>query len=253
MKICIYSIKEYFKIKQNILEFSIFIAYVIGCLSEYKFFIYQDFDLSTIQHINILFRLLTLLSLSPLLRVILKIRILDKIIRNILFSIQLLKNIFLVFFIILVLYGFMGFLFYSNLNGFPLNRNLNFTTLYSSMQALFKVLSGDTWSPFFFQSLKLEEEGHRYGEYVSPVFYISFMIITRIIIINIHQSVIITQIEEYYINANNIINFYKDNIGQFKISWNKLSRLNQVQKDDYIQNIQIIQFLKILGLPLGCS
>lgn len=121
------------------------------------------------------------------------------------------------------------------------------------MLVLFKMVSGDTWSPIYFEALEVQcfQETFSCGAYVTPVFFISLMIITRVILINIITSIIITQIESYFDAQNNIINFYKDNLRSFKDNWNELANLERTENEYYIPNMKLCKFLKMLGSPLG--
>jgi hypothetical protein len=124
--------------------------YIIGSLAEYKFFFYPDYDLNTHKKINILFRCLSVFGLLPLLRMFQRLKTLDKILRNIYFSFELLKNLLITFFITLFLYAIIGNIVFFYLNETPVNKMMNFTTLENSMVILFKVYSYDTWPEVYF-------------------------------------------------------------------------------------------------------
>lgn len=124
--------------------------YIIGSLAEYKFFFYPDYDLNTHNKINILFRCLSVFGLLPLLRMFQRLKTLDKILRNIYFSFELLKNLLITFFITLFFYAIIGNIVFFYLNETPVNKMMNFTTLENSMVILFKVYSYDTWPEVYF-------------------------------------------------------------------------------------------------------
>ena len=124
--------------------------YIIVSLAEYKFFFYPDYDLNTHKKINILFRCLSVFGLLPLLRMFQRLKTLDKILRNIYFSFELLKNLLITFFITLFLYAIIGNIVFFYLNETPVNKMMNFTTLENSMVILFKVYSYDTWPEVYF-------------------------------------------------------------------------------------------------------
>jgi hypothetical protein len=150
IKLLLYGFRQNLILSQYRLQFIITILYIIGSLSEYKFFLYPDYDLNTHNRINILFRSLSVLGLLPLLRMVERLKTLDKILRNIYFSIELLKNLLITFFITLYFYSIIGNIVFFYLSEAPVNKQMNFITLENSMVILFKVYSYDTWPEVYF-------------------------------------------------------------------------------------------------------
>ncbi len=101
---------------------------------------------------------------------------------------------------------------------------------------LFKVLSCDNWFALYTQCRGLKIAEYPVGKVLAPLYFFSFMTITRIIIINIHQSILIAQIEEYFNTDSNIINFYKDNVRLFKDTWIRVAYKQMSESVDYLNN-----------------
>lgn len=83
---------------------------------------------------------------------------------------------------------------------------------------------------------------------MSYFFFISFMIVSNYLLMNVFLMVLLKQFEQYYINPLDPIHFFKNNIDNFKKIWSKFS---YDKKKQTLPMKQLLNFFKGLGPPLG--
>ncbi len=110
LKLYVYGICQYFGYPKFRFQIAFFILMATGVMADHSFF----------QHcepysFNMYFRVISLLQLLPLLRLLMKLRELDKIARNIWFSVKLMQNIIMVLVMVIVFYGSLGSIFFEEL------------------------------------------------------------------------------------------------------------------------------------------
>lgn len=83
---------------------------------------------------------------------------------------------------------------------------------------------------------------------ISIIFFVSFMIFTHIILLNLLALVLITEFESFQ-NPFNPELIFLNNVEAFKKAWSKFSE--QTHNSACISHSKLIEFFRFLGMPLG--
>ena len=83
---------------------------------------------------------------------------------------------------------------------------------------------------------------------MSYFYFISFMVLSNYLLMNVFLMILLKQFEQYYINPLDPIQFFKQNIEHFKKVWLTYSYENH-KKTINMKNI--MDFFRHLGPPLG--
>lgn len=82
----------------------------------------------------------------------------------------------------------------------------------------------------------------------SPIYFISFVVLCTLVVLNLFILVILQQFETYYLPENNLLNKFKEELETFNSIWTKHSR---EYKGDMINSESANRVLKELASPLG--
>ena len=83
---------------------------------------------------------------------------------------------------------------------------------------------------------------------MSYFYFISFMIVSNYLLMNVFLMVLLKQFEQYYNNPLDPLQFFKKNIDHFKDVWSKFSYESRKKT---IHSKKLLDFFRNLGFPLG--
>jgi hypothetical protein len=166
------------------------------------------------------------------------------------FGAPALLNITLVLFIMLYIFAMLGMTLFGGIlwsDGASISKHANFDTVWMSLQTVFRLATGDSWSGFYLDAEAAAEEG-RYRDYVVPVdsryvhaYIVIFMFVSLILV-----SVFIAVILEYYaIQSALVISEVEVNI--FAQKWAKYDPSNTA----YLPVWRLGELMVELGPPLS--
>lgn len=82
---------------------------------------------------------------------------------------------------------------------------------------------------------------------MSYFYFISFMIISNYLLMNVFLMILLKQFEQYYLNPLDPIHFFKKHLNNFKNVWSKFTSYNKKK----MKLRKLAEFFRVLGPPLG--
>ena len=153
------------------------------------------------------------------------------------FSLPMTFNIMSLLLIVLYIYTIFGCEFF---NEFRVDDYINFKDFNYAIMTLFKISTADDWENIMFNLMEINKFAFLY--------FISFYVIISFIMINLFVLILIEQFEEYHLNPNNPLNYFYNDLENFRKIWKKYS---SEYKGIKIQHCNLINFFKELDKPLG--
>ncbi len=112
------------------------------------------------------------------------------------------------------------FLFRRITEGTIISDQFNFSNFGMSLLIIIRISTGEDWNFIMKDTMKTEEDGcipdKTCGLSYSPIFFIPLMMLCTFIMLNLFILVIIQQFETYYLDSDNVISKFKDDLEKFK-------------------------------------
>mmetsp|Transcript_9959 Transcript_9959/g.9849 ORF Transcript_9959/g.9849 Transcript_9959/m.9849 type:complete len:437 (+) Transcript_9959:611-1921(+) len=157
-----------------------------------------------------------------------------------------------VFALLLLVYFIFSILAYSLFNevteGAIIDEYINFKNFGNSMMTLISLSTGEDWN-YVMQDCSYTDEdgcipGKTCGSSYSIIFFIMFETMQGFIMLNLFILVTIQQFEKYYLQSNNVLQKFKDNLVLFKDMWTYFTIDNKCEK---IGGNKVVRFFFELG------
>ena len=265
LKIMAFGIKQYFTNATNLFEFVLGICYIIDTVIDYT--LLEEYDMASMDlRTMILIRISRIFRLMPLLRLVQYLQGVYKIFKTLSNAFSLLATLLLLFLLTYFIYTIIGCFFFKKVVvGITINDTINFKNMFYAMITLFKCTTADDWSYLIFDTSKTEPDcipGLNCGSSKNSFFmnnlifclewaylyFISFMVISNFILLNMFVLAILQQFEIYHKNPSNPMLLISSHIEDVRKTWMEYC-LNKKQKK--LKSEDLLYFLKLLDIPLG--
>ncbi|CAI2366067.1 unnamed protein product [Moneuplotes crassus] len=197
-------------------------------------------------------RVLRILRVSRLLRLINRYKGLQTLIQTITFSISSLFNVFALLLLVFFIYAILGVFIFSDITeGEIISEYKNFKNFHQAMLILLMILTGEDWNKIMYDLSRTKPDcipEKTCGTPIAPLYFISFIMICMLVLLNLFILVILQQFDEYYLPKDNVIDKFKKDLDTFKLNWTKFSR------DDFgikIKDHFLVEFFYSMPFPLG--
>lgn len=163
-------------------------------------------------------------------------------------------NVFALLLLIYFIFSILGSALFQDITKGDqiINEYFNFSNFGYSMILLIRMSTGEDWNCVMQDTMKTEADGCikgiNCGSAYSPLFFIPYMMICTFIMLNLFVLVIIQQFEIYYLDADNVISRFKDEIEKFKVTWTHFTRDHNCLK---IKDTRLVAFMAHMENPLG--
>ena len=194
-------------------------------------------------------RLFRVLRVVRVLRVMKSVR---RLLETLLFCLPALSNIGAFMFMLIFMYAVLGMNFFGGVkHGEYLNRHANFENVLSSMEVLFRVTTGENWNGIMHDLMIGPEDGcveypkSNCGTPLAILYFISFLLITAFIMLNLLIAVILESFLTTMAMDNSALKM--GDLNHFREVWAEFDPSGQ----RVIPTCYLVQLLKKLGPPLG--
>lgn len=198
-------------------------------------------------------RILRVLRISRLFRLLNKYKGLQALIQTIQFSLPALFNVFALLMLIYFIFSILAtFLFRTITEGNIIDDHNNFSNFGMSMLLLIRMSTGEDWNSVMQDTMRTEDDGcfpnKTCGISYAPLFFFPYMMLCTFIMLNLFILVIIQQFETYYLDEDNVISRFKEDIEMFKVTWTHFTKdLNCLK----IKDTRLVAFMAQMEPPLG--
>lgn len=141
-----------------------------------------------------------------------------KIFKTLIFSLPSLLNVLVLLFLIYFIFAVLAVFLFKN---YPVENKayqtayFNFNTFHNALLTLFVLSTGEDWPTYMYQYGKSGTDA-----LIAQAFFLVFIFLTTIVMINVFQLVVMQQFEEYYFNTDNAVNSFDEMEDNFKTTWN---------------------------------
>jgi len=247
-KILAFGPRTYFLNSSYLFEFFLAICYILDTISENFYFQNQYFDPET----ESLIRMSRIFRLMPILRLLQYLKGVYKIFRTLCMAFSLLINLFLLLLLIFFIYAIIGCFFFKQVtNGITISGDVNFDNIFSALMILIKCTTADDWGFLIFDTSNTDigcEQQQTCGSKWAYLYFVSFVIISNFILLNMFILAIIQQFEIYHKNPSNPMLLINSHIEAFRKAWVEYCT---IKKEKKLKIEHLMFFLKLLGTPLG--
>jgi hypothetical protein len=158
------------------------------------------------------------------------------------YSLPAVFNILSLLLLIYFIYAIMGvYLFHSVTTGTIIDDYTNFTNFGMAVITLLRCSTGEDWPTIMYDCMGTEEV-------TTTLFFLSFILITNFVMLNMFIMVILQQWEILANNPENVLHIFKSDTTAFKIVWTHYSAKFKGLKAEYST---LAQLLRDLGPELG--
>ncbi|CAD8190377.1 unnamed protein product [Paramecium pentaurelia] len=228
---------------------------VVDLILDFKFNWFKLYCNSTqlTQHYQLLRILYTLRNLRIII-IFQGLQNLQRLVRVMSFAFPFLLKILFILLIIMVVFAFYGVMLYGTIDkGEVINDLINFSNFWLAMLTLFKCVSGDDFRSIMNDCMHhnpyCSEDPKYCGSPYAQIYFISFMLISNYVLLNLFVLAMIEQFEFFFNNQDSILQTYVENIDSFRKTWFKFSTQN-----GQVLNIRCLPHLLIeIKEPLGCK
>ena len=136
----------------------------------------------------------------------------------------------LIFFISAVLGNTMFFDVYE---GDVIDEFKNFTNFHQSFSLLFSISTGEDWNRIMYDTMRLPPDcipGRSCGSSISPVFFLTFIMIVTNVMLNLFILVIIQNFTKYYLEDDNPLTTFESDFEDFVKAWKQFTGNYQCMK-----------------------
>ncbi|CAD8095967.1 unnamed protein product [Paramecium sonneborni] len=178
---------------------------------------------------------------------------LSRLIRVMGFAIPFLAKIISILIITMIIYALIGCqLFGKIIDGAVIDDYINFTNFEYALLALYKCASGDDFRTIMTDTMhhnpSCPENPDCCGSDFSQIYFITFMLFSNYVLLNLFILGLIEQFEEFFQVQNSMIQTYVEEIDKIKTAWCKYSAETNGQSMHYKF---LCRFLLDIGQPLG--
>ena len=166
----------------------------------------------------------------------------NKIIKTLIFSFPTLMNVLLLLFLIYFIFAVLAvFLFDGMVVADPNFQNelFNFNDFHHALMTLFRCSTGEDWPTFMYRY----SGSSALDVWKSRGFFIFFIFLSSIVMLNVFQLVVMQQFDEYYFNSDNPINAFEDYAETFRNTWNLFTVKTRGEK---IKSTRLVDFFYFL-------
>ena len=240
--------KSYFKNSWNKFDFIV----VVSSLLDIAMGMLEQSSLKFLRIGPQLARVMRVLRVSRILRLIGKYKGLQALIQTIMFSLPSLFNVFSLLMLVYFIFAVLGVFIFRNVReGQVINQYKNFENFGNSMILLIAVSTGEDWNKIMYDTANTSPDcvpGRNCGVGYGLVYFISFVVICTFVMLNLFILVILQQFDTYYLDTDNVIEKFKNNLEVFKETWKLFSARFVGIK---IKDTELIDFFRALKEPIG--
>ena len=179
-----------------------------------------------------------MLRIGRLLRLVKKLNGMLRLLQTLLLSLPMAFNVFALLLLIFFIYTIIGCSLFGD---DPVDDYVNFNNFLFGMMTLFKCSTTDNWSSTMMAILNKSS--------YSPIYFISFIIISQFILTNLFILVLLQQFEdEKSEDSKTHLQDFHDYVDKFRTAWVACTDRYKGQK---IKKSNLIHFFKSLESPLG--
>ena len=119
---------------------------------------------------------------------------------------------------------------------------------------MIRMSTGEDWIYIMYDCMRTETDncipGKNCGINYAPVFFIPYIMITQFIMLNLFIMVIIQQFEIYYLQEDNVLERFKDDLVLFKKNWTRFTSDHDCLK---LKDTKLVSYFRAMDPPLGMS
>ena len=120
------------------------------------------------------------------------------------------------------------------------------------MLMVIKISTGEDWNYTMYDTMRTPDDDcipdETCGITYSPAFFIPYMFISSFVMIELFVLVIIQQFNTYYLNDDNVLDTFKNDLAFFKKAWKKFTLDHNCLK---IKDTRLVVFFANLDGNLG--
>lgn len=154
-------------------------------------------------------------------------------------------NVFALLMLIYFIFAVLGtFLFKRITEGEIINEQFNFSNFGMSMLIVIRMSTGEDWNMIMQDTMRGPEDGcipgKTCGLSYAPIFFIPLQMLCTFIMLNLFILVIIQQFQTYYLDTDNVISKFKDDLERFKQTWTNFTKDHNCIK---IKDTRLVAFM----------
>ncbi|CAD8114498.1 unnamed protein product [Paramecium sonneborni] len=178
---------------------------------------------------------------------------LQRLIRVMGFALPFLAKLISILIITMIIYALIGCQLFGKIKkGAVIDEYINFTNFEYALLALYKCASGDNFRTIMTDTMHhnpfCNENPDYCGSEFNQLYFITFMLISNNVLLNLFVLGLIEQFEEFFQAQNSMIQTYVEQIDKIKTTWCKYSADNNGQSMHYKF---LCRFLLDISQPLG--
>ena len=239
----------YFQIGWNIFDFC------VVCTSLFEI-ILDNLDSRSMRFLRLgpqLAKVLRVMRVGRLIRLINRYRGLDALLQTIWFALPAVLNVFSLLMLIYFIFAILGtFLFRHLTQGQQvINYHFNFSNFGYAMIICVRMSTGEDWNNIMTDCMYTDPTcvpGVSCGSPYAFLYFVPYQMICCFVMLKLFQLVIIQQFETYYLDADNVIMRFKEDLVRFKRTWTHFTHKNGCLK---LKDTRLVAFMANLPAPLG--
>ena len=210
IKLTGFGIKGYFNNNWNRFDFVVVVSSILDLTMSAIF----DSNQSMLRTAPQLVRVVRVLRVSRLIRIFKTLKPLQDLVMVMAVSLPAILNVLSLLLLIFFIYSVLGvFAFYDIRYGDIIDDYTNFTNFGMAMVALLRISTGENWN------LIMHYVGRQKGEFLSLLYFTTFIMITTFIMLNLFVMVIVQSYQEYKNNPKNAYQLFLTDMKIFKYVW----------------------------------
>ena len=172
-------------------------------------------------------RVLRVLRVSRVLRLAGKAKGLQALLKTIMMSVDSLFNVFILLMLIFFISAVLGnTMFFDVYEGDVIDEFKNFTNFHQSFSLLFSISTGEDWNRIMYDTMRVAPDcipGRTCGSSISPVFFLTFIMIVTNVMLNLFILVIIQNFTKYYLEDDNPLTTFESDYEDFISAWKQFT------------------------------
>lgn len=144
------------------------------------------------------------------------------------------------------------FLFGHITDGEIIDEYVNFNNFGYAMLILIRISTGEDWNGIMYDTMNTRDDclPNTCGSSYASIFYISFLMICSLVMLNLFILVILQQFDEYYLPDDNVLDRFKKDLETFKSTWTVFTGKYNCFK---IKDRDLVRFFQAMEPKLGMS
>jgi hypothetical protein len=192
-----------------------------------------------------LIRVLRVLRVSKLMRIVKSLETIENLIQILKLSLPAVMSVLSLLALVYFVFAILGvFLFNEISSGQVINEYVNFHDFGFALLVLLRVSTGEEWNLILFDCVKAV------GYPVSVPYFVSFVMITTFILLNLFVMVVLQEYENVENNPDSALKVFKVDFKAFERIWSSLADTANPTKMHYHN---VLEVLKELGDSLGLT